>query len=109
MKRNKIPHLWNIPLFDYHLKWNTSHKDLEKIENEEISIVGYIAKISVTSAVVVFSSYFLVSNYISSNIVKLFLGGLFSSFLLIGFLYFSERNGVVEILKQFFQKAKSGT
>ena len=42
MKRNKIPRIWNIPLFDYHLKLNASDKDLEKIENEEISIVGYI-------------------------------------------------------------------
>ena len=49
MKRNKIPRLWNIPLFDYHLKLNASDKDLEKIENEEISIVGYIGFLSMIS------------------------------------------------------------
>ena len=49
MKRNKIPRLWNKPLFDYHLKWNASHKDLENIEDEEISIVGYIGFLSMIS------------------------------------------------------------
>ena len=48
MKRNKIPRIWNIPLFDYHLKLN-GDKDLEKIENEEISIVGYIGFLSMIS------------------------------------------------------------
>lgn len=79
------------------------------IQINVISIVGYIAKVSVISGLVVFTSYFLVSNYIESSILKLFLGGLFSSLLLIGFLYFSERNGVVDIIKQFFHKVKSGT
>ena len=41
MRKNKIPRLWNVPLFDHHLKWNASKKDLESLE-EETSIVGYI-------------------------------------------------------------------
>ena len=59
MKRNKIPRLWNIPLFDYHLKWNASHEDLEKIENEEISIVGYIGFLSMISLFI----YYWIADY----------------------------------------------
>ena len=42
MKKNKIPRLWNVPLYDHYLKLNARDEDLEKLENGEISIVGYI-------------------------------------------------------------------
>ena len=42
MKKNKIPRLWGIPLFDDYNLWNASDKDLERLEKDEISIVRYI-------------------------------------------------------------------
>ena len=54
MKKNEIPRLWNVPLFDYHLKWNASDKDLERLEKEETSIVGYIHFFCVISLFIYF-------------------------------------------------------
>ena len=42
MKKNKIPRLWGIPLFDDYNLWNASDKDLERLDKDEISIVRYI-------------------------------------------------------------------
>ena len=42
MRKHEVPRLWNIPLYDYNLKLKTSDENLERLENGEGSIVGYI-------------------------------------------------------------------
>ena len=65
MKKNEIPRLWNVPLFDYHLKWNASDKDLERLEKEETSIVGYIGFFCMISLFI----YFWIEGKSTNNVM----------------------------------------
>ena len=71
MKKNEIPRLWNVPLFDYHLKWNASNKDLESLEKEETSIVGYIHFLCVISLFI----YFWIVDYGKDGVMDVVIEG----------------------------------
>ena len=71
MKKNEIPRLWNVPLFDYHLKWNASDKDLESLEQEETSIVGYIHFLCVISLFI----YFWIVDYGKDGVMDVVIEG----------------------------------
>ncbi|MDA9808592.1 hypothetical protein N9B89_04340 [Flavobacteriales bacterium] len=71
MKKNEIPRLWNVPLFDYHLKWNASDKDLESLEKEETSIVGYIHFLCVISLFI----YFWIVDYGKDGVMDIVIEG----------------------------------
>lgn len=71
MKKNKIPRLWNVPLFDYHLKWNASDKDLEELEKEETSIVGYIHFLCMISLFI----YFWIVDYGKDGVMDIVIEG----------------------------------
>ena len=81
---------------------------LKKIIHIDImEIIGYIAKVSIISTLIVLPSYLLVDAYIDSSVIKLFLGGVFSGLLLIGMLYLTERNGIIIVIKRFFTKLEN--
>ena len=71
MKKNEIPRLWNVPLFDYHLKWNASDKDLERLEKEETSIVGYIGFFCMISLFI----YFWIVDYGKDGVMDIVIEG----------------------------------
>ena len=71
MKKNEIPRLWNVPLFDYHLKWNASDKDLESLEQEETSIVGCIHFLCVISLFI----YFWIVDYGKDGVMDVVIEG----------------------------------
>ena len=69
--KNEIPRLCNVPLFDYHLKWNASDKDLESLEKEETSIVGYIHFLCVISLFI----YFWIVDYGKDGVMDIVIEG----------------------------------
>ena len=71
MKKNEIPRLWNVPLFDYHLKWNASDKDLERLEKEEMSIVGYIGFLCMISLFI----YYWIVDYGKDGVMDIVIEG----------------------------------
>lgn len=74
------------------------------IEMSVMKIASYLLQVCLISGLLVYVSHAFVDNNLFSEWVKLLLGGLFSSFVVVGTLYLFERNGMVREIMLLVRK-----